>query len=213
LKGEPPALLLISVVTAMQVGCDSPDVGISVWASGGCSSGQKCTLSGGGTITLSQFVKAEFSSGTSSNAIAAYDVVWNVPTSDLTLNTQSPVQATLKATTDTNYQSSIVVTLSPVASTTSPVAQGYSVYTFGMENSTELTNWISQVSANINSNVNLSFTGNALFNQLGNAGVYTIYVSVSSSQAGVTPMGSATYSDPGTPPPTRCTTPSCPDQP
>jgi hypothetical protein len=154
-----------------------------------------------------------FTSGTSSSAIAAYNVIWNVPTSDLTLNTQSPVQATLAATTDTNYQASVTVTLSPVTSTTSPVAEGYSVYTFGVKSSTELNNWISEVSANTKSNVNLSFTGNALFNQLGNAGVYTIYVSVSSSQAGVTPMGSATYSDPGTPPPTRCTTPSCPDQP
>jgi len=93
------------------------------------------------------------------------------------------------------------------------VAAGYSVYTFGVESSTELNNWISEVSANTKSNVNLSFTDTALFNELGNAGTYTVYISVSSSQAGVTPMGSATYSDPGPPPPTRCTGNNCPNQP
>jgi len=203
-------LLLMFVVTMMQMGCDvSGGVTVDV----NCPSGQKCQVTGTGTITLSNFVKASFTSGTTPSSIAAYNLIWNVPTSDLTLNTQSPVQATLKATTDTNYQSSITVTLSPVASTTSPVAAGYSVYTFGMENSTELSNWISQVSANINSTVNLSLSGNGLFNQLGNAGTYTVYVQVNSSQEGVTTLGSATYSDPGPPPPPRCTGDSCPDQP
>src|ERR1700689_583356 len=162
-------VLLISVVTVMQIGCDvSGGVTVDV----NCPSGQKCQVTGTGTITLSNFVKANFTSATTQSSIAAYSLIWNVPSSDLTLNTQSPVQATLKATTDTNYQSSITVTLSPVASTTSPVAAGYSVYTFGMENSTELSNWISQVSANINSTVNLSLSSSALFNELGKAGAY-----------------------------------------
>jgi hypothetical protein len=59
----------------------------------------------------------------------------------------------------------------------------------------------------------IELSGNGLFNQLGNAGTYTVYVQVNSSQEGVTTLGSATYSDPGPPPPPRCTGDSCPNQP
>ncbi|HXN72951.1 MAG TPA: hypothetical protein VN861_10415 [Candidatus Acidoferrales bacterium] len=177
------------------------------------SNAGKCQVGVTSGIVVSNSVKADFTSGASSSAISAHNVIWNVPTSDLTLNTQSPVQATLKATTDTNYQSSITVTLTPVASATSPVVTGYSVYTFGVESSAALSNWLSEVTANINSTGNLSVSSNPLFNELGNAGTYTVYVQVKSVQAGVTTLGSATYSDPGTPPPTRCTGSNCPNQP
>jgi|ERR1700735_175014 len=209
--GRIVSLMLLFVMTLMQVGCeDSGEVGVTVSCP---SNAGKCQVGVTSGIVVSNSVKADFTSGASSSAISAHNVIWNVPTSDLTLNTQSPVQATLKATTDTNYQSSITVTLTPVASATSPVVTGYSVYTFGVESSAALSNWLSEVTANINSTGNLSVSSNPLFNELGNAGTYTVYVQVKSVQAGVTTLGSATYSDPGTPPPTRCTGSNCPNQP
>ena len=206
-------MLLMTMVTVMQIGCDSPTVSGGGSATVTCQSHAGCGVAGEGHVTIQFLEPATFASGTSPSAIAGYNLIWNVPTSDLTLNTQSPVQATLTATTDTNYPSSITVTLTPVASTTSPVASGYSVYTFAVESSTQLSNWISEVSANTKSNVNVSLTDTALFNELANAGTYTIYYQVVSSQAGLTTLGSATYSDPGPPPPTRCTGNNCPNQP
>ena len=206
-------MLLMTMVTVMQIGCDSPTVSGGGSATVTCQSHAGCGVAGEGHVTIQFLEPATFASGTSPSAIAGYNLIWNVPTSDLTLNTQSPVQATLTATTDTNYQSSITVTLTPVASATSPVVTGYSVYTFGVESSAALSNWLSEVTANINSTGNLSVSSNPLFNELGNAGTYTVYVQVKSVQAGVTTLGSATYSDPGTPPPTRCTGSNCPNQP
>lgn len=203
--------LLISALTVIQVGC-TPTVSGSASVTVTCHPGSGCNTTAQGTITISDVARASFTSGTSPSSVASYNFIWNVPSSDLVLNTQSPVQGTLTAVTDTNYQSSITLTLSPVASTTQPVEEGYTVHTFGTENTTELSNWISQVSANTKSSVNLNLSGSALFNQLGNAGTYTAYVEVSSSQAGVTPLGSATYSDPGSKP-LKCVNGNCPIQP
>src|ERR1700735_2990683 len=192
-------MLLMTMVTVMQIGCDSPTVSGGGSATVTCQSHAGCGVAGEGHVTIQFLEPATFASGTSPSAIAGYNLIWNVPTSDLTTNTK--------------YQASITVTLTPVASTTSPVASGYSVYTFAVESSTQLSNWISEVSANTKSNVNVSLTDTALFNELANAGTYTIYYQVVSSQAGLTTLGSATYSDPGPPPPTRCTGNNCPNQP
>jgi hypothetical protein len=208
-------LLVISVVAGLQVGCDDPpEVGLGASGSVTCSSGQKCGSEWEihGVIQFS--APAQFASATSQSSIAAYTLIWNVPSSDFTLNTQSPVQAMLTATTDTNYTSSITVTMSPAKSTTAPVAAGYSVYTFSLENSTALSNWVSQVSSNTRSSATFSFSSSALFNLLANAGTYTVYLQVNSSQAGVTEAGSGTVTDPGAnPPPTRCTGNNCQNQP
>lgn len=96
------SLILILVSTA-QIACQLSG---SVSADVTCHPGQTtCGSQVSGRITLSQVVVSTFASAASPSAIAAYNVIWNAPTADLTLSSNSPVQTILTATTDTNYVS------------------------------------------------------------------------------------------------------------
>ena len=94
---------------------------------------------------------SDFSGAASSASVAAYRLILSAP-SDAALNTQSPVQATLSATTDRGYTSTVTVTLQLTTSTTQPAAPGDTVYTFLFPSTSTVTNWGAAVQANTNSN-------------------------------------------------------------
>lgn len=189
------SVLLAIIFVLSQTGCTASG---SITDTVTCVQGQGYSVSvvGHGQIT---WKRSELQSGSSSSAISSYNLIFNVPSSNLTLNTQSPSQATLTATTDTGYTTSLTVTLQPTTSTTAPVADGYTVYTFALPNSSDVSDWPAVVNQNTNDSVTITSSNTALFDSAGNSGTWMIYLHVNSEQTGPTPVGSISYSDPGNP--------------
>ena len=138
----------------------------------------------------------DVSSAASSTSVSAYRLIVNLP-SDVTINTQSPVQATLSATTDTGYTSSITVDLQPTTSTTQPVAPGDTVHTFLLPDTAQVTNWAATVTANSKSTVNVNSSIISGLNLLGSPGSYTVTIQQVTQQTGVSTVGSVGVTDPG----------------
>jgi hypothetical protein len=177
------------------------------------SSNGTTTVSGTVTVTWKPVAQDLTVSDLQTAESSGYTVITNVPSSNFTLNSQNPVQATLTATTDQGYTSSVTVTLQPVTSTTSPVASGYAVYTFAVPSSSELSSWVQSVVANSTSSTSVSASVATVFNSQGTSGTYTLYVQVNSSQTGLQTMGSAVYVVPSEGVGGTCHTATCPDQP
>ncbi len=134
-----------------------------------------------------------------STVSSGYSLIINAPTSNLVLASSSPVQTILTATTDTGYTSSTVATLQPIPSTTSPIAPGYTPYTFVVENSPQVDNWAQEVSRQSSSSLSVSVNTDAAFTDLGNPGTYTFYAQLNSTQTGLLNGGSAVYTHPELP--------------
>ncbi len=171
----------------------------------GCSVSGSCTVSGGsGTATSGSCTIRVSTNATGVTAMdfanapsSGYSVIVNVPASNFTYDANSTTQTTLTATTDTGYTSSVVVDMQQVASTTAPVADGYAVYAFAAPNTASLQNWVQSVSQHTNQTVTVSSDTLAGFQDLGAAGNYTFYVSISSTQTGTVSVGSTTYRSTG----------------
>lgn len=200
------------------MGCSSGCNGGRLTSQGGQISRTCTTDSNGNTtckITIIQQQDGaspnDLTSAGSGSSVAAYRLILNLP-SDAVLNTQSSVQATLTATTDTGYISAITVTLQPTTSTTQPVASGDTVYTFLLPNTSEVTNWASTVAANANSSISVTSSAVSGLNLLGTPGSYVVTIQEITEQTGTTTVGSIGVTDPGITSPTPCTTKNCPDQ-
>lgn len=138
----------------------------------------------------------DVSSAASSSSVSAYRLILNLP-SDVVINTQSPVQATLSATTDTGYTSSITVDLQSTTSTTQPIAAGDTVYTFLLPNTAQVTDWAATVTTNSNSSININSSIISGLNLLGNPGSYSVTVQQVTEGTGLTTVGSLGVTDPG----------------
>jgi hypothetical protein len=87
----------------------------------------------------------------------------------------SPAQATLSATTDQGYTSSITVNLEQVASTTAPVNSGDAVYTYAISSAdtTAVNNWVNTVASNSNATANMTASTTVPLASAGIGGSYT----------------------------------------
>jgi hypothetical protein len=109
----------------------------------------------------------------------------------------SPVQTTLTGTTDQGYTASITETLTPAGSAPDPTYSGYTDYSFTMPPSTTLTNWVDALNLNTTDSSTVVNSSSGVFSPAGNAGTYAVYVSLTSTQTGTVPSGSAVFTDPG----------------
>lgn len=156
-----------------------------------------CTYAGTGSISIKQNVNAIPASNLSAAVSSGYITTIHVPTNELTPVSNGVTQATLQATTDTGYTSSIVVDLQPAGSAPSTLYSGYTAYTFSVPSSTALTNWVAAVNAHTTSTSNVTSTTNSTFTVGGITGTYSVYAQVTSSQSD--PVNtSASFSDIGT---------------
>lgn len=198
-----PAVAALTAAFLLSGCTTSYDASVSVSSNG--------TVTGTATIHIKPVQQARgvplvnFQSALSSG----YSVILNVPTSNFSLNQSGTPQATLTASTDQGFTSSTVVTLQPVASTTSPVAAGYSVYTFKVPNTAQLQSWTQQVSQHATSNLALTSNVDTVFDDLGNGNTYTIYAHINSIQTNVVSAGSVSYTS-QPPAPTNCVHSPCP---
>lgn len=192
-----------AVLALMIAGCSAGGGGISRTCTTDSDGNTSCKI----TIVQQQDAASptDVTSGGSGSSVAAYRLILNLP-SDVALNISSPVQATLGATTDKGYTSSITVTMQPTTSTTQPVAPGDTVYTFLLPNTSEVTNWASAVVANATSSINVTSSIVSGMNLLGNPGTFTVTVQQITEQTGPTTVGSIGVTDPGSS--TGC--PPCP---
>lgn len=175
----------------------------------GCSSGtttvkMSCTQNSDGSYSCTNtnqqlqdgVAPQDLTAAAGSNSVTAFRLILNLP-SDAVLNTHSPVQATLSATTDRGYTAAITVTLQQTTSTTQPVAPGDTVYTFLLPNTSEVSNWAASVAANANSSINVTSSSVSGMNLLGNPGSYTATIQEITEQTGLTTVGSVGFTDPG----------------
>lgn len=160
--------------------------------------GKPCTV--GGTVGISisnNLVGVTSPLLTSALTSSTYSVIVHVPSSELSLSGNSIPQATLSATTDSGYTSSVVVDLQPEGSAPSTLVSGYTAYTFSVPQTTTLTNWVDGVNSHTVSSSNIASASSTVFLPAGQEGSYTVYPQVSSSQIGTLSVGSASFSDPG----------------
>lgn len=202
------AVVVAGAVLISLAGCQTSEtVGVSV------SQGPNgTTVTGSVSVTIKQQLQDVAMPDFGTAESSGYTIVINAPSSNFTLDSQNPVQATLTANTDKGYTSSVTVTLQPGASTTAPVASGYTVYTFTVPNTTAVSNWVQAVQQNSSSSAAVSTSVGSVFNDLGSSGTYTFYVQVDSAQTGLLSQGSSTYVDPGYGGGGPCDTRVCPNQ-
>lgn len=192
------AAVLLSAIPLLQ-GCK---VSASGNASVTCGGGKPCTVTTGGGITVSnQAVGIQINNqatGLTPDMLTAapnsnYSVIVHVPSNAISYNESSNPQATLQATTDTGYASNVVVDLTPTGSSPSSLYNGYTAYSFAIQPSAALTNWINSVNSHTTSTSDITTVSSAAFTQTGAEGNYTIYAQFSSTQTGTVDSGSATY--------------------
>ena len=152
------------------------------------SAGHGWSCGASGIVRISPNI-ATFQGGTSPSSVSAYRLIFNVDPS-WTVNTASPSQATVAATTDTGYTSSITVTLTPTTSTTAPVVSGDSVYTFNLPNTSAFETWAAAVAANTSSALTLTSSQTAVFTP-SESGSFMVYIQTDTVQEGVATLGSA----------------------
>ncbi len=180
-----PALLFMQ-------GCPSVSADVAVTGSSNGTVSTTVTIHVKPTHEIVGLELADFQAAPASG----YEIIVNAPTSNYRLDASGTPQATLTATTDQNYSSSIVVNLQPVLSSTSPVSSGYTVYTFAVPNTSQVQAWTQQVSEHVTSVLSLSSNVDTIITDLGNPGTYTFYAQVDSEQTGIVNSGSATYVHP-----------------
>lgn len=197
----------------LPMGCTPPTR--SVTAGAQCGGGKQCTVTVSTTWTwpgrapVQQVAPADLAAAVN----AGYEVILTVPPNELTPDTSSVAQATLNATTDTGYTSSILVNLTPTGSAPSTLVSGDTDYTYSVPASNALTNWVNTVNQNTNETSSIDASTSTVFTAGGIAGTYTVYVQVTSQQTGTMPAGNATFTDVGTPTkPIPCHTSNCPNQ-
>lgn len=156
-----------------------------------------------GTVSWSWTVQSQISvadvspSDLQQNPPTSFTIIVNAPSDAFAVNSNSPAQTTLTATTDTGYTSSITVTLQQVASSTAPVSNGDAVYTWSVPNTTALTNWAQAVASHTTNSMQLtSAAGLPLVST--KAGTYTIPVQINSNATGVMDEGSTSITMPPT---------------
>lgn len=180
-----------SVLLALIAGCTGPSTTTFT---------VECDQNGSCKVTKKQAQNGaapqDFSAAASSASVQAYRLILNLP-SDIVLNTSSPVQATLTATTDTGYTSSITVTLQPTTSTTAPVAPGDAVYTFLLPYTSAVANWASAATANANTSINVDTSIISALTLQGIPGTYTVTIQEITEQMGLNTTGSVGITDGG----------------
>ncbi|MGD0292843.1 MAG: hypothetical protein ABSB30_03225 [Terracidiphilus sp.] len=134
---------------------------------------------------------------------SGYTVTLAVPTAELTPTSSNPVQTTLTGTTDTGFTASITETLTPAGSAPDSTYSGYTDYSYTMPPSQNLTDWVNSLNLNTTNNATVVTSTNGVFTPAGIAGTYQVYVTLTSTQTGTVPGGSAVFTDPG--PPTKNT--------
>lgn len=126
-----------------------------------------------------------------------YAIIVTVPSNELTLNPSAIPQATLTATTDTGYSSSILVNLKPAGSAPSTLVSGDTDYTFDITTTPALIAWVDSVNLNTIETSTIVTAASTIFDPTGIPGTYTVYTQVTSTQIGTIPGGSATFEDIG----------------
>ena len=188
---------LVLPLTMPLTGC--PKYNATVTGSCNTTTGQ-CTVGGSfGISTQSQVVsvaRADLATAIGSG----YTVTFAVPTDELTPASSSLVQTTLTGTTDTGYTASITETLTPAGSAADTTYSGYTDYSYTMPASQNLTDWVNSLNLNTTNNATVVTTTNGVFAPAGIAGIYSVYVTITSTQAGTVPGGSTVFTDTGVTP-------------
>jgi hypothetical protein len=104
--------------------------------------------------------------------------------------------ATLVATTDTGYQTSVTVQLQPVSAAINPLNPGDAVYSYAITDSPALETWAQQASQNAQSSVSLAATGSLPFISAQAPGNYTLSGQTTSSVTDPSGVATAIYSVP-----------------
>ena len=180
-----------SVLFVLIAGCAGPSTTtftVECDQNGSCKVTKKQTQNGA--------APQDFSAAASSTSVQAYRLILNLP-SDIVLNASSPVQATLTATTDTGYTSSITVTMQPTTTTTAPVAPGDAVYTFLLPYTSAVANWASAATANANTSINVDTSVVSALTLQGAPGTYTVTIQEITEQTGLGTTGSVGITDGG----------------
>jgi len=165
-----------------------------------CGGGKSCTYGGTVSITVGNQSVGVAQADLSDALASGYSVVLHVPTDEFLYNSSSQPQATLTATTDQGYTSSIVVDLTLAGSAPSSLYSGYTAYTFSVQPSAQLTNWVNTVNSHMTSGATVATASTAIFAPQGDAGSYSIYAYINSTQTGTISNGSAIMRDPGSDP-------------
>ncbi len=131
------------------------------------------------------------------NSPTSFTIIANAPSGAFALDPNSPAQSTLTATTDTGYTSSVTVTLQQVTSTTVPVSNGDTVYTWSVPSTTALANWQQAVASHTTNSMQVTISsGLPLLSTA--SGTYTIPVQINSNATGVMDEGSTSITVPQT---------------
>ena len=160
----------------------------------------------GCTNTYKFGFKLTTKTGASPNAVSSalssgYAVIIHVPSGEFSADSSSQPQATLTATTDTGYTSSIVVNLTPTGSASSTLYSGYTAYTFAVQSSSQLTAWVNSVNSHTSSTSTITATSTGSFLGAGDPGEYTVYAQLTSSQTGaISPASAVVNVAPGSDP-------------
>lgn len=157
---------------------------VSVFACSGCTGSAGVSLAasynvatGATTVTTTVQGQIQFG-GAKPNLVVngdptTYTLVQSIP-SEFALNSSSPPQITLTATTDTGYVSSITMTLQPTSTTVAPVNPGDTVYGYSVPSSATLTAWEQNVGANTTSEAQISAVSTLPLKSSGNSGTYQV---------------------------------------
>jgi hypothetical protein len=106
--------------------------------------------------------------------------------------------ATLVATTDTGYQTTVTVQLQPVSSAINPVNSGDAVYSYAIVGSPEIDNWAQAASQNAQSSVSVSAVGSLPFVSQQIPGTYTLAGQTTSQVTDPSSVSTASYYVPDT---------------
>ncbi len=155
-----------------------------------------CTTTIGGKVNFNS-VTGVTPTDLTTALTSGYQIIVTVPSNELKLDPTAIPQATLDATTDTGYSSSILVNLTPVGSAPSTLVSGDTDYTFTVPTTAALTAWVDSVNLNTNETSDIVASTTTVFDNAGVAGTYTAYVQITSLQTGTMPVGNATFTDPG----------------
>lgn len=163
-----------------------------------CGGGKPCQTSGTGSVMITiknnMVVSGLDPSTLASLSPSDFTTITSLDASNFSPNTSSPAQATLTASTDTGYSSSITVNLQQVASSTPPVNTGDAVHTYAVSDANlgQVTAWLQQVSNNTSSAAQITSVASLPMNSAGNPGTYTLSGQANSNSTGLVSVGSAT---------------------
>lgn len=127
------------------------------------------------TFTISNSININGPTAPPKPQASQFTSIVSANAANFTPNPVSPAQATISATTDQGYSSSITVNLEQVASTTAPVNSGDAVYTYAVSSAdtTAVNNWVNTVANNSTANATLTATSIIPLASAGIGGTYT----------------------------------------